>query len=123
MKLTNNIGYISALLLLALSTSVAAQNAGNAERGQAKFDHSCKPCHGAGPGDDGRPMLPGTAALKAKYMGALPPALEDRSDLSAEAINAYVRQGSWSMPPFRKTELSDIEIVDIAAYFQVSSRK
>jgi mono/diheme cytochrome c family protein len=31
----------------------AAQEAASVERGQAKFEHSCAPCHGAGIGDDG----------------------------------------------------------------------
>jgi len=33
-----------------------------------------------------------------------------------------LRHGSWSMPPFRKTELSDLDIGNIAAYLAVSSR-
>jgi len=92
------------------------------DRGKAKFDHSCAPCHGKGPGDDGRDMLPGTYALQLKYAGELPPALEDRSDLTAAVISAYVRQGTYSMPPFRKTELTDREIDDIAQYLAESSR-
>jgi mono/diheme cytochrome c family protein len=94
---------------------------GDAVLGKAKFDHSCAPCHGKGPGDDGRDMLPGTYALQIKYDGELPAALEDRSDLTAAVISVYVRQGTWSMPPFRKTELTDTEITDIAAYLAVSS--
>lgn len=90
-------------------------------RGMAKFQHSCAPCHGRGPGDDGRAMLPGTDALRLKYQGAVPPALEDRNDLTADAIRVFVRQGAWAMPPFRKTELADSEIVDIAAYLRHAS--
>lgn len=90
-------------------------------RGMAKFLHSCAPCHGRGPGDDGRALLPGTDALRLKYQGSLPAALEDRKDLGADAISVFVRQGTMSMPPFRKTELTDAEIVDIAAYLRHSS--
>jgi mono/diheme cytochrome c family protein len=61
-------------------------------------------------------VLPGTAALQLKYQGALPALLEARTDLTVEALKTYVRRGSWSMPPFRKTELTDAEIRDIAAY-------
>jgi mono/diheme cytochrome c family protein len=93
------------------------------QRGQAKFEHSCEPCHGRGPGDDGRAMLPGTQSLQLKYQGSIPAALQDRSDLTAEALRVFVRQGVWAMPPFRKTELSDAEIDDIAAYLQYSSRQ
>jgi mono/diheme cytochrome c family protein len=67
-------------------------------------------------------MLPGTDALRLKYSGSLPPALEDRSDLPADVLTTFVRKGSFSMPPFRKTELSDAEITDIAAYLAQSSK-
>ena len=66
-------------------------------------------------------MLPGTDALRIKYKGALPAALEQRGDLNQDVLRAYLRRGSWSMPPFRKTELSDADIADIAAYLVVSS--
>jgi len=100
-----------------------AASAEAAARGQAKYLHTCAPCHGRGPGDDGRPQLPGTAALAIKYRGALPAALEDRADLGYDMLRAFVRSGSWSMPPFRPTELTDDEIRDIAAYLAVSSQR
>jgi mono/diheme cytochrome c family protein len=68
-------------------------------------------------------MLPGTEALSVKYKGEIPAVLEHRSGLTKEVIAVFVRQGSWSMPPFRQTELSDDEIADIAAYLSVSSRQ
>lgn len=108
-----------ALLGLLLNTAFA-QDAESLARGKTKFQHSCEPCHGRGVGDDGRQMLPGTDALRIKYNGSLPPALEDRRDLTAEVLTTYVRKGSWSMPPFRKTELTDAEIVDVAAYLAQS---
>jgi mono/diheme cytochrome c family protein len=110
------------LTLIASTQLVNAQDSEAVARGKAKFDHSCAPCHGKGPGDDGREMLPGTYSLQIKYGDTLPAALEDRTDLTSEVISVFVRMGAWSMPPFRKTELSDDEIDDIAAYFAVSSR-
>jgi mono/diheme cytochrome c family protein len=92
------------------------------ERGNAKFQHSCAPCHGPGPGDDGRAMLPGMDAPRIKYKGEIPAVLEQRTDLPAPILKAFVRQGSFSIPPFRPTELTDAEIVDIAAYLAESSR-
>jgi mono/diheme cytochrome c family protein len=65
-------------------------------------------------------MLPGTAALQIKHQGEVPPALEDRDDLSADVLRVFLRQGSFSMPPFRPTELSDQDIADIAAYLASS---
>ena len=114
---------LTGLLLGIGAVSALAQDAESVARGKAKFQHTCEPCHGRGVGDDGRKMLPGTDALRIKYNGSLPPALEDRTDLTAEVLKTYVRQGSWSMPPFRKTELSDAEIGAIAAYLADSSSK
>ena len=111
---------LSALLLCASSGVALAQDAA-LERGRAKFEHSCAPCHGDGPGDDGRAMLPGTDALRIKYQGSLPALLERRTDLNADAIRTFVRRGTWSMPPFRPTEVTERDIQDIAAYLRQSS--
>jgi mono/diheme cytochrome c family protein len=105
------------LCVLEVATgAVRAQDSGATQRGMVKFQHTCAPCHGAGPGTDGRPALPGTTALQLKYKGALPALLEARTDLTFDVLKAYLRHGSWSMPPFRKTELTDAEIQDIAVY-------
>jgi mono/diheme cytochrome c family protein len=112
---------LPALTVLALSASSAVAWGQDVARGQAKFEHSCAPCHGDGVGDDGRAMLPGTDALRIKYQGALPALLEKRTDLNADAIRTFVRRGTWSMPPFRPTEISDRDIEDIAAYLRQSS--
>ena len=87
-----------------------------ASRGEAVFRKVCAPCHGAGPGNDGSPMLPGTAKLQAKYQGAVPAALEKRRDLSADALRVFVRNGVGAMPRFRKTEISDADIDAMAAW-------
>ena len=68
----------------------------------------------AGRGDDGAPLLPGTHALTLKYRGAKPGLLEERTDLPAELIKAFVRSGLASMPPFRKTEVTDTELAALA---------
>lgn len=90
--------------------------------GRVTFDRQCAPCHGAGPGDDGAPMLPGTAALAARYQGALPGALELRDDLDAEALRLFVRNGVGAMPSFRKAELSDADIDAIADYLAATAK-
>lgn len=115
----------AALLFVCSFTAVpaGAQDDGAAERGRAKYAHTCAPCHARGLGDDGRAALPGTAALEIKYQGALPAVLEDRTDLSYDVLKVFVRNGSWSMPPFRPTELTDDELRDIAAYLAMSSRE
>jgi mono/diheme cytochrome c family protein len=111
-----------AALVLLVGVSAHAQDSPAVERGNAKYQYTCAPCHGAGPGDDGRKMLPGTDALRIKYKGKVPALLEARTDLSAKVLRVFVRRGSWSMPPFRPTELTDAEIEDIAAYLAKSSR-
>jgi len=112
---------LSAVLLSWSFTVAIAQDVSDVQRGKATFEHSCAPCHGTGPGDDGRAMLPGTAALQIKYKGAVPPALEHRAGLTVDVLKAFVRAGSWSMPPFRKTEVTDRDLADIAAYLASSS--
>jgi mono/diheme cytochrome c family protein len=112
-------------LALALSVDATAQQTA-VQRGNAKFQHSCAPCHGAGVGDDGRAVLPGTDALRIKYKGSNPPVpalLEQRTDLTAPVIKVFLRHGSFSMPPFRPTELTDAEITDIAAYIADKSKR
>ncbi len=108
--------------MLGALTAVHAQTTA-VERGKAKFEHTCAPCHAAGPGDDGRAMLPGTDALRIKYKGELPALIEQRTDLNADAIKTFVRRGTWSMPPFRKTEVTDEDLADIAAYIADSAKR
>jgi len=119
-------GLVSATAGLIAANGVAAASkkadtASLAATGQQVFQRQCAPCHGQGPGDDGPPTLPGTAALQRKYQGELPAALEKRSDLTAETIRFFVRSGSGAMPSFRKAELSDADIDAIAAYLHKSA--
>jgi (+)-pinoresinol hydroxylase len=78
--------------------------------GYALFQMACAVCHGSGPGK------PGTRALAAKYKGATPALLEERTDLAPAYIKQVVRQGLYVMPFFRKTELSDADLNAITAY-------
>ena len=119
-KLTVVVAVWAAVLPLLLS---AAEPVADAAAGKQVFQLRCAPCHGAGRGGDpGREMLPGTDALRIKYKGALPALLEQRSDLPEAVLRVYLRHGSWSMPAFRKTELSDVDIANIAAYLALSAR-
>ena len=115
----------AAVLAFALAGAGWAQQSA-VQRGNAKFQHSCAPCHGAGVGDDGHAMLPGTDALRIKYKGAVPPVpalLEERTDLTPPVLKVFLRHGSFSMPPFRPTELTDGEIADIAAYIADKAKR
>lgn len=101
-------------LALAAQVAVAADTKPASERqarGHAVFQYWCEPCHGRAP------YLPATAALTVKYKGSkIAGALEDRKDLTAAVVKTFVRQGAFSMPPFRKTEVSDADLDALAAY-------
>jgi len=90
------------------------------KRGQEVFDQRCAACHGEVPDDIFGPRflppMPGTQALAARYQGAMPAALEARTDLTAEYIAAIVREGLNSMPFFRPTEVSDEDLQALVAY-------
>jgi (+)-pinoresinol hydroxylase len=102
----------TALLCGFVAVGIAsAQESPDEERGQAVFNHWCAPCHAPGPGH------PGTQGLEMKYRdGSIPAVLEERDDLTPELVKVFVRQGVLSMAPFRKTEVTDAELEDLAAY-------
>lgn len=102
---------VSTAMIAALASSqLWAGGQTGVERGQAVFQEWCVSCHGIGPGH------PGTQALDLRYQGALPGALEQRTDLSPEIVRAFVRNGISVMPFFRKTEISDAELDALGAY-------
>jgi (+)-pinoresinol hydroxylase len=90
------------------------------QRGREVFQQRCAACHAAIPKDGiGPPYLPamaGTQALQARYKGAKPAELEQRTDLTADFVKAIVRGGLNSMPFFRPTELSDEDLQALGAY-------
>ena len=103
------------LILLSASAIVSFAATGQTpsiENGKAVYGAWCIHCHGEpAPGP-----LPGTSALQLRYNGALPAVLEERTDLTPEYIRTVVRNGLFSMPRSRKTEISDAELEDIIAY-------
>ena len=106
-----------------LATTVSAQEPADAEHGKEVFNRHCAPCHARGPGNDGLEMLPAPTALTIKYRGALSPYIEERKDLAnATVLTTFIRNGVVSMPPFRKTEISDSDIDDLAAYISEASK-
>jgi (+)-pinoresinol hydroxylase len=110
----------SAMLLLAAFGSVAAVAAAPAPSpaaGEAVYSRWCVHCHSTGRGN------PGTDSLQVKYCGKVPAALLERTDLSPEAVTLFVRQGVLSMPPFRKTEVTDAELAALAAFVAQKYRK
>jgi mono/diheme cytochrome c family protein len=102
-------------LLLAAGTAIADDASLSAQELQGKhlYDRTCIYCHGPG--------VWGTNRL-AKRIDKEHALLESRTDLSAVGIRAIVRSGVGSMPPLRKTELSDSELDAIAAYLTRQAR-
>ena len=77
--------------------------------GKALFEKFCAECHAPGHGH------PGTQRL-AWSRGEKLAVLEKRKDLSAEYIRAIVRNGLFEMPPYRPTEITDAELVQLSQY-------
>ena len=96
------------------------------QRGRDVFQQRCAACHAAIPKDGiGPPYLPpmaGTQALQARYKGAKPAVLEQRTDLTSDFVKAIVRGGLNSMPFFRPTELSDDDLSALGAYLTRKQR-
>jgi len=101
---------LAAALAFALWAAEANAQSAPGSHGRQVFDKWCAPCHGAGPGK------PATAALAFKYKGDPPALLEQRTDLTPEIVKSMVRTGVYTMPPFRKTEISDDDLEALAAY-------
>ncbi len=81
-----------------------------ADTGEHIYQRYCFECHGEGTDK------PGTMALKAKYKGAKPGRLDQRTDLTADFVIYTVRHGDTVMPSMRKTEISDAELRAMADY-------
>ncbi len=105
------------IVALAFSACAAAADqsglSAQEQEGKRLFNHTCVYCHSAG--------VWGTNRL-AKRMDKEHALLENRTDLSAAQIQAVVRNGIGSMPPLRKTELSDSDVQAIAAYLTRKAR-
>ena len=120
--MTTRMALIAAAAVLAATGSAGGQDIGEAPTFARLYDHTtlttgrdvytywCWNCHGEGPGK------PGTVALAARYKGAVPAVLTERTDLSAELVKVYVRNGLSIMPHFRKTQISDAQLKALAEY-------
>lgn len=87
----------------------AALSAAAAEpTGKEIFDRHCIHCHG--PGSE-----PGTSQLS-RTRGAERALLTERNDLAPEYIQAVVRNGLRSMPPFVPSDLTDAQLEALVQY-------
>jgi (+)-pinoresinol hydroxylase len=93
-------------------------------RGKEVFDARCRACHGQAYATgkaqaDGAlaAQVPGTYALGLRYQGRKPALLEERTDLTPQAVAIFVRRGGGGfMPPLRPTEVSDEDLKALGAY-------
>lgn len=97
------------MMLIGLTTTVGAQDK-NQAAGAKVYNKWCAPCHD--PGVD----HPGTLALTAKYAGVKPPVIKEWTDLPPAVTRQFVRHGVSIMPFFRKTEISDTDLDNLASY-------
>lgn len=117
----------SMIALAAPVVSSAAAPAGSPDNGKLVYEKWCLPCHGSRvntgfPGTTDA-LYPGAAALAVKYKGTQPPLLTDRTNLTPEFVKVIVRNGISAMPRTRKTEISDAELDDLAAYLTQKKTK
>lgn len=102
---------------LVVAQTAEESNAARLQAGKKTYDYWCATCHGAERGLPGFDELPGTQQLRIKYRGTKTPALlEERTDLVPELVKTIVRHGVSFMPHFRKTEISDAQLDELAAY-------
>lgn len=115
--------FLIACGLLASATAFSQDRAAQVAEGKQLFDYWCATCHGPGIGNNGAKYLPGEQALRAKYKGAVPGLLSERTDLSPAFVKLFVRQGISIMPFFRTTEINDRQLDAIAAYLTRNSKQ
>ena len=97
------------MILVGPAINTAAQDK-NLATGEKVYNKWCGPCHDAGISH------PGTLALTAKYAGVKSPVLTEWTDLPPVLTRQFVRNGVSIMPFFRKTEISDVDLDNLAAY-------
>lgn len=104
------------------SVSWAQPDGVTAEHGAAVYEAWCVACHAPVPEDSALAPRAGVQQLQLKYDGSLSPYITQRPDLAnADVLRTFLRNGSGSMPPFRRTEITDEDIAALAAYFRVTS--
>ena len=101
---------VISLLFLAFASGGAAAQDSALELGERIYVDKCEYCHGDGV------QKGGTFILEARYEGALPALLIERTNLTPEYIEAVLRTWTNGMAPFRPTEISESELEALVAY-------
>ena len=101
---------VASLLILPFAYGGAAAQDSALALGEMIYVDKCEYCHGAGV------QKGGTFMLEARYDGAVPALLTERTNLTPEYISAVVRTWTNGMAPFRPTEISDSELEALVAF-------
>jgi len=99
---------LALLAALAMTAAATAQETAPPS-GQELFQQRCAACHG----EQGW-----ATRVLARRVPAGQGALENRDLLPAALVRLAVRRGIGSMPPIRRTELSDADLAAIATYLE-----
>lgn len=101
---------VFALLISVFACAGAFAQDSELALGEKIFIDKCEYCHGDGP------QKGGTHTLGARYQGALPALLTERTNLTPEYIRAVVRNWTNGMAAFRPSEITDSELDALIAY-------
>ena len=101
---------VASLLILPFAYGGAAAQDSALALGERIYVDKCEYCHGDGV------QKGGTFVLEARYEGAVPGLLTERTNLTPEYISAVVRTWTNGMAPFRPTEISDSELEALVAF-------
>jgi (+)-pinoresinol hydroxylase len=122
-RLVNRVAWASmpalalALALAFAGVTLGGESANEHATGRAVYTKWCAPCHDPGV------IHPGTNALTVKYKGVKSGVLLEWTDLQPVTVNYLVRHGISVMPQFRKTEISDADLVALAAFLSRNTPK
>jgi mono/diheme cytochrome c family protein len=106
--------HVSSMIVLVCASCAAT--AADVPPGKQVFDRHCAACHAADVGTPGTQQLGWT---RGKQFAVL----EKRTDLQPEYVSFVVRNGLLEMPPFRPTEIDDVELRQLADYLGRSGKR
>ena len=101
---------VASLLILSFCAGGALAQEADIALGEKIFTDKCEYCHGDGV------QKGGTHTLQARYQGALPALLTERTNLTPEYIRAVVRNWTNGMAAFRPSEITDAELEALIAF-------
>ena len=101
---------VASLSILSFASGGTAAQDSALSLGERIYLDKCEYCHGDGV------QKGGTFVLQARYEGALPALLTERTDLAPEYISAVLRTWTNGMATFRPTEISDSEMEALVAF-------